>query len=693
MNFNVQFAQELVINGDFENNSACPSNPTTDVNCPSSNNTICLINPWQIPDNGSGTSDYFHSCGDPIVGVPQNGFGFQDAHSGNGYVGMFLYSTINSEYKEYIQVRLSTALKQNEEYLVSFYVSLADNFSKYGISEIGLYLSQSPPTGGGILLDAAGNFGGSGLYFSQLNLQPQIKSQINVADYSNWTQICGVYKASGGEEYLTIGSFTPNQNISLANGNLVVSNPSATFPFIYYYVDDVSVRPKPSLSQDTTICTSNYQVLVNNVTSMDIFTWMDGSSNSYNTFSETGTYWVDIETNTCLNYRDSITLNFEQVNISLGNDVLICDHNNPISINAISDTPTISYLWNTNAITSSIQVNQSGNYSVIAYNGICPEAFDTIKVDYRKVDVSIGNDTIICTNDPIPIIASSSTLNVDYVWNTGSISDTLWINSTGEYSVIASNSVCPNAFDTIQLNNAKVNVQLAADTLICGESTGFILFAESNTPFVNFVWNNGLTNQEITVDQSANYSVTASNGLCPNASDSIFIQFVKENIPDIPSMEDLECPEGFIQLETKLTNFMWSTGEISNIILIDKPGTYWLEAINSPCENFRDSILIIDKRVDPQINVPNIFTPNNDGKNDLFSFQIENGDVILNFHLQIFNRWGHLIFETYKQTEFWNGNINDHISTEGTYFWKINYTTSCNDQEIITKQGFLELVH
>ncbi|MEK0421184.1 MAG: hypothetical protein RLZZ161_1035 [Bacteroidota bacterium] len=72
------------------------------------------------------------------------------------------------------------------------------------------------------------------------------------------------------------------------------------------------------------------------------------------------------------------------------------------------------------------------------------------------------------------------------------------------------------------------------------------------------------------------------------------------------------------------------------------------------------------------IRMTNVFTPNNDGKNDVFNFR---GNGIVSSQLRIFNRWGELLFESIDSKVGWNGETaKGLICPEGTYFWQMSYT-------------------
>ncbi|MCX6311558.1 MAG: gliding motility-associated C-terminal domain-containing protein [Bacteroidetes bacterium] len=71
--------------------------------------------------------------------------------------------------------------------------------------------------------------------------------------------------------------------------------------------------------------------------------------------------------------------------------------------------------------------------------------------------------------------------------------------------------------------------------------------------------------------------------------------------------------------------------------------------------------------------VPNTFTPNGNGNNDVF---LSFGEYVDDFHMMVFDRWGNLIFESYDQDKGWDGKANGgkYLAQEDTYVWVITYT-------------------
>lgn len=208
--------QNLVPNGSFETYSVC----VTDLD------QLNRATPWVKP--AQGTSDFFNACwtsGPLMADVPTNTCGFQNANTGSGYGGFIPYAgNFPADWREYLQVQLSSSLTSGQQYNVSFYVSFADNYSD-AVDGIGLYFSNTA-------ISAANA--------SPLPYVPQITNPAGnvISDMSNWTLISGTYTATGTENYITIGNFKNDASTTISTGV-----GGMTFFGSYYYIDDVCVTP------------------------------------------------------------------------------------------------------------------------------------------------------------------------------------------------------------------------------------------------------------------------------------------------------------------------------------------------------------------------------------------------------------------------------------------------------------------
>jgi len=190
-------AQNLVINPGFEDSLQCPSGSGAFVN---------YVATWTKPSYGS--ADYFY-MGCPVAPTDEL------PHTGNACAGIIVYDPANI--REYMTGHLSAPLIAGTLYTVSFYVSLGDNCMR-GINELGAYATAtnvSVTNANPILLTA------------------QVQGTTPYTATSGWQLVQGSFTATGGEQYLIIGSFVPDSSMTFTQ----VSN--VGWGDTYYYVDDV----------------------------------------------------------------------------------------------------------------------------------------------------------------------------------------------------------------------------------------------------------------------------------------------------------------------------------------------------------------------------------------------------------------------------------------------------------------------
>jgi hypothetical protein len=224
-------AQNLVPNPSFEIFDKCP----TDYNIKYKKT---MLPGWYMATGG--TPDYFNSCTRIQVGVPQNFMGSCFAKDGQAYAGLILLlePSLNSDskptdYREYLETRLTEPLIKDQWYRVTFYFSVAP-YSTYAINRLGAYFS--------------GKRIGNRRTTRILDFKPQISldSTKILTEKQAWFALTDSFKAKGNERYMTIGNFYNDKEtnyttldmtgISTLQQERITENKLA-----YYYIDLVSV--------------------------------------------------------------------------------------------------------------------------------------------------------------------------------------------------------------------------------------------------------------------------------------------------------------------------------------------------------------------------------------------------------------------------------------------------------------------
>jgi len=140
--------------------------------------------------------------------------------------------------------------------------------------------------------------------------------------------------------------------------------------------------------------------------------------------------------------------------------------------------------------------------------------------------------------------------------------------------------------------------------------------------------------------------------------------------------------DGQVQLEVKqgYDHYIWSTGDSSTSILVTSEGWYKVTIENALICSTTDSVLML--YCDLSLRMPNAFTPNNDGLNDLFR-PVTQFEKITTFNMYIFDRWGGNIFETPDISQGWNGTIAGKPAPAGVYMYTISYINPSGITKII----------
>lgn len=201
--------------------------------CPQKFTTIKdgIIKDWFSPNDSD--PDFFNTCVSLIyMSVPRNSFvDTLYPKSGNGFAGLILYNGYMPKQREYISVKLTEPLIKDSIYKVSFYVSPSNQFLStvaYSSNAIGLVFSKEK------------------LYakpLMQIKTPPSLEAPPDffMKKAGIWYEINTTYKATGGEMYLTIGSFRKEKEMKMQILDWEKVTKLKYLPFVYIFIDDIQV--------------------------------------------------------------------------------------------------------------------------------------------------------------------------------------------------------------------------------------------------------------------------------------------------------------------------------------------------------------------------------------------------------------------------------------------------------------------
>lgn len=195
------------------------------------------------------------------------------------------------------------------------------------------------------------------------------------------------------------------------------------------------------------------------------------------------------------------------------------------------------------------------------------------------------------------------------------------------------------------------------------------------------IWNYGDgTTEEMVGDVSKRYAngetytvtqMVISDALCADTiSQDVIVG--AEPTSEIVTNGETEIAVGqSLQLEYtgNLTTVNWSTGESTAIINITEPGTYYVNGVDAAGCILSDSIAV--SQIDAKESIYNVFSPNNDGANDIWKIkQIELYD---NVSVKIFDKRGNIVLDEPNYQNDWDGTWDGTELPEGVYFYQVSF--------------------
>jgi gliding motility-associated-like protein len=440
-----------------------------------------------------------------------------------------------------------------------------------------------------------------------------------------------------------------------------------------------SAAPNDSICENTAVTFTNTSNGFQYYWNFDDGSPIDTNAAPTHVFGPAGTYnvmLIAVDSNSC-NVADTMYLTITVLptpEVILGPDSLVCG---PINIILDATSPGCTYQWSTGATTPTITVTSPATYWVIVDNGVCSDA-DSVDISQFALP-DIGSDTAICTGQTLVLDAGNP--GATYQWNTGAQTQTIPVSSSGLFWVDVTSGPCTFR-DSIDVQVVTVaQPDLGADTAVCPGSP--VSFSVVN-PGATITWSDGTVGSSFSTDSAGTYWVTVSLGNCEE-TDTVMVTFLDD--VELGSALSLCNVDQGVTLDAGNpgSSYLWSNGATTQTISVTEAGTYYVDVINTSNCNLTDTIVVTGELGGGTLYVPNTFTPNGDGKNDVFC---PAGTGITEFKMQIFDRWGMLLFESSSLTTnnttsgCWDGTFRGNKVQEDTYVVRITYRTECGDKNL-----------
>jgi gliding motility-associated-like protein len=346
-------------------------------------------------------------------------------------------------------------------------------------------------------------------------------------------------------------------------------------------------------------------------------------------------------------------------------------------------------LWSTGSTADNINVTTSGNYSV-SYtdaNNCTSLASNPVMVTVMALaptpTISTNGPTTFCADDSLILTCSQAQT---YLWNTGDTTASISVNTGSNYSVTVTdvcNPTNPTATILITVNPNPIAAFSAPVLVDCLPSS--IEFTNNSVGIDASIWsfgdgsNSNETNPVNMYQFPGLYDISLTvfdtNGCSNTKTIEELIQIypaAEINYTISPQVTNLMNSNVVFQnITPNCASQVWDLGILgtSNAAIykytFEDVGTYYvgLSVITEDgcVEEITDSVIVEENYV---VFFPTSFTPNGDGLNDVF---MPVGGGIEQFKLEIYNRWGNLIYTTSSVSQPWDGTGNG----QDNYIWKV----------------------
>lgn len=343
----------------------------------------------------------------------------------------------------------------------------------------------------------------------------------------------------------------------------------------------------------------------------------------------------------------------------------------PISIDA-SSAGAADYDWSNGETDPIIEVldGQILYLDIVSAEG-CENSYSTAITFLPYPDASLPDQIIGCENSTETLTAAMADT---WDWNDGSDSQSISVSETGTYIVTMSSSGCETVDSTQALFNPQPVFDWVDQLWLC---QGSIETIELPIEPYQYLWQGLEVQDSVQVVGEGTWLLTAvdTSTVCQSE------QSLETDLLFMPEVE-LEpfafacegAPALLDVIASDSLDFYWSHGEVGPEVSITIPGDYYVVGENI-CGTDTATVNVSEAVCICPTYIPNSFSPDFDAVNEVFFPHV--GCDVFQYRFAIYNRWGHVVFESFNPGEGWNGSgpAGTHFVDLDVYAWQLTYET------------------
>ena len=481
---------------------------------------------------------------------------------------------------------------------------------------------------------------------------------------------------------------------------------------------DLIMNPAPELTVEVTdgenpFCEGDEITISAISAAAEFYLWSTGETTASINVTEAGTYCVTVmdqagcTSDACIEV-EVLDLPDVTVEITNGNNPF-CEGDS-VELTAVGSLNITEWWWSTGETTQSIWVDAAGVYVVDVISDLGCSNSATIDLESTPNPspvIEVSGTNTFCEGETRTLTVIADDI-AGVLWSTGETTTSITVSEAGEYCVEVTNSFGCTGNACHSVNQLPVpEVNAGPDVTICvGDSA--TLTANGGGPNAFFIWyQDGMvidTAQSITVpagtaDGFTEYTVELHTTFCSYTDTDV----IKVWTYSAPQPEFTRDPAGTVNVGQSIqfnsdstigavTDWHWNFGDGHTSMLADPIHAYsqinvytvTLTVSNNGCSDSISDMVDVHFVID----IPNVFTPNGDGVNDVI--WVEAGDE-RDLELSFYNRWGHLMWSGKGTVVGWDGRTSAGTTCEsGTYYYVAKYIN--DDGSIVEDTGYTQLI-
>jgi gliding motility-associated-like protein len=394
------------------------------------------------------------------------------------------------------------------------------------------------------------------------------------------------------------------------------------------------------------------------------YLWHNGSTAPSIVVDATELVWVTVSIGDC---SASDTVQVTQVpgpSVDLGTEAVLCEGT---SLELDVTQAEASYLWDNGSTSPTRTIHGPGTYWVEVERNDCVVRDSLLVTLFSAALVDLGSDAQLCPG--ASLVLENPVAGGTVLWSDGSVSPQLIVAAEGLYWLEVTVGDCVARDTVLVALTAVPPLELGPDQLLC-EGDSLELVVEPGGAQV--LWSTGGTSPLLVVSETGTYSVALTVAGC-TVADSVGITVI-DHIDSLDLDAEMTlCTGSALVLDAGLpipATYSWNNGATTPAITVSVPGPYRVHATGN-CVDALAEVLVVAVECGTLVHVPNAFTPDNDGINDVFRVVVEG--AVSNYRLDIFDRWGAPVFSTEDPHAHWDGTLAGSVVRDGVYVWRLAY--------------------